>query len=775
MSPRAAWLVLVALLGAYFAPVVLRGEVIFAHDNARELSTAPIPTDRISTRYFADQSSAYLPEVEVQMHGPRSGWISTWNPHVELGRPTGQLSGFGKAFLPMQALTLVTDDALRVTTWLTVLAVCAAGLFGMAFLRALGLVPAAALTGAVGLSLGVYTTFWLTFPMFVWGIAWTLGILWLTIGFVERPGPARFVGLAFCTNALLLSAYPQQVVWHAYALAGFALVRVARREGPRAARIGVLLGLGAAALVGALGALPVFLDLALESARSGRGAVAPSFYLPSIPRIAEAADLWLTCATRIDPFLWGNPLAQDAPFDVNLFKGVSWTPFLAGLIACSLLGPVRRRAWGWQLLVGGALLLTLCPPAFLLAVRFAGLSLSRFPPLAGAWIPAMVLAAYAADGLLRAASASPALLRAALAAAPGTVAIGCALLLGPPLDLPSAAFSVALVLGAALFAWRPRPALLGALTLATALGYGWRLRLVRPVDTIRLDSPLCERLRELTADGSRYALTGENIRVLPPNQEALHGLRSIHTYDALASRGYRDWVETISPGGMSLHHWGAWEGVEGDGGPDGEDASARPPAGYGRQFRRVVPGSGLVDPMLSFSGVGVVISDGTHDPSIAAAGRDGVLVTEPRPILEATLLAFEDVPGDPAAVRVPGSLRDVPSARCERVADEGDRLRFEVARSSVPTLLFVSQQHHPRWRAVDQDGAALETAAVNGVWLGVRMPPGTSAVELAFLPHVRLAWVPEVLFLVAAAACAAWSVLRGLSAARAGARAAGTR
>ena len=127
MTHRQAFGLLLAVLLAYFAPVIFRGEVIFPHDNRVEVGAQPVKGERISNRKFSDMSSTSIPELHHQLLGNAHGWISTWNPHVEMGRPTWQFNGLGKAFVLTHALSLVSDDAFLVYTWLTVLAVSLIG------------------------------------------------------------------------------------------------------------------------------------------------------------------------------------------------------------------------------------------------------------------------------------------------------------------------------------------------------------------------------------------------------------------------------------------------------------------------------------------------------------------------------------------------------------------------------------------------------------------------------------------------------------------------
>jgi hypothetical protein len=73
-----------------------------------------------------------------------------------------------------------------------------------------------------------------------------------------------------------------------------------------------------------------------------------------------------------------------------------------------------------------------------------------------------------------------------------------------------------------------------------------------------------------------------------------------------------------------------------------------------------------------------------------------------------------------------------------------------VTASPEETLLFVSQQYHPAWRAT-ADRRPLRTVQVNRFYQGVIVPPMTTEVELSFCPFVLWSWVPQIFFAASAA------------------------
>jgi len=418
MSHRLAQSLLLGVLLVFFSPVLLGGRILLNHDLGREIGALDQPGERrLANRLSDDQTSTYLPELQVHLTGERSGWLTTWNPHVELGRPTGHLSGFSRAFLPTHVLAFLTSDARVAYGWLVVLATVLSAVFGYGFLRSLSLAPAACLLGGLGFALNVWAVHRVNAVMFLWGGCWTLALLWATVRLVERVTWPRMLAVAFGVHALVLTAYPQQVVWHAYFLVGFALVRILRREGSTSSRARVFGALTFAVLAGAATTLPVVLDLVLATERSGRAAVDPAFFLAGMRSLDGLGDVARLVLDHFDPYWFGDPSLQAFPLP---FHGVC-TGALGILVPLSLLDGQWRRLWGWQLLVLIAMIVSVSPTLYRFGIEHLGLGLSRFGPPSGIVIPTVLLAAHGADHVLRTGLAKRGLATVLVLAAPGSM------------------------------------------------------------------------------------------------------------------------------------------------------------------------------------------------------------------------------------------------------------------------------------------------------------------------------------------------------------------
>lgn len=737
MTHRRAALSLLAVLLVLFVPILARGHVLFAHDNRVEVGLPPAGGVRdfknqteldeaaayTSNRKFFDQSSVYVPEIHQHLNGNSYGWISTWNPHPELGRPTSQMAGFGKAYLLTHLLSFVTSNAFVLHTWQVMLAVTLTTLLGYLLCAALRLRPEACLVGALGLGTGVFTLYWLTFALFVWTICWTLALLWLITLELERPSWTRLVGIAFALHALLLSGYHQQIVWSAWLVTGYVGWRLLRGRTTNRARLVAATRLLGAAFAGVLTVAPAYLDLALTAQRSTRLDAPETFFLEVLPEIHGWRDLLQFFALRFDAFVLGNPIEPRYPVR---FNGLTMTPLFALLAATSLRPALVRRLWPAQLFVAFTLLMTVWPPLYVFGIRHLGLDISRNIPLSAAYVPGLLLAAYAVDDLLRTRDVRPtgAWIAAGIAAA--LAALACWVARGR-LDtgfLWSETLVVVLAL-AALVA--RRPAFFVVLALVTTLHYGLRLPLSRPLDDVKTTSGLVELVRRETPGGTRYAWVNAGFgSILPPNQEALLGLRSIHTYNSLSSAAYQDWVLRLSPLGTQT---------------------------YGRHFVTIPDESLLDGPELDYSGIRVVLAGAPLESKafvkVADASNQGIVYrTKRTPQMEAQVVGFDRL--QPGAATIAGPLRRAEQLEARRDEDYDDRLGFAVTPSDAETLLFISQQFHPQWEAT-ADGRRLETVTINDFYQGVLVPPGTSEVRLAFRPWVRWMWLPQLAFVLAGA------------------------
>lgn len=736
MTHRRAFLALLALWAAFFAPFLARGEVVYPHDNraevgqlenrrstffeervfARFLPWVAREETRLSSRRLSDESSVYVPELHQQLHGDHEGWISLWNPHVQMGRPTSHVSGLSPAYPWTRVFMAFTSDAPRLFTWIvlfhSLLTACAA----FAFLGELHLGPWARFSGAAFASLGFFPVYWLVQPMFGAGVAWTLALLWTGTKLLRTPSWSWALATAVSAWCLLLAGYPQQIVWHAYLMAAW-FGGVWWKELARASKLPRALALLGAGALGVLGALPVYADVAVQASLSLRNEAQEDFLLQSVLRAATWKQAAGLVAVHFDPYWLATPVQEEYP--ERLFGFAFSAPLAALCVVAALRGGWRSRAAPWLAFVVVGVALNAWPDAYLFGVRYLGLSLSRFAPIIVCAIPVPILAALAVERVL-ARELEDRWRALWLGSLPFVVAISCAAF-GLGWLKPGFVFA-ALALHALtlLFVFTRSARVLATLVIASVLHYGYRVQLVQRPQAIARDSALVSALREATTDGSRYAIAGfERWGLLPPNQDIWLGLASPHSYDSLSSKRFNDWLLSISQTG----------------------ARAR-----GRSFRRIEPGPGFFAEPFTWAGIGAVVAthpiESRHLEAPRAVGGVEVLRTRAPASLAAQLVRFERVEGE---LNIAGALDAQPRLELSASADHDDRASYVTTASDAPSVIFLSRQFHPAWHA-RSNGRELEVLPLNGLYLGVIVPPHTREMELTFEPWVRFAWVPQLVF-----------------------------
>ncbi|MGB8476863.1 MAG: hypothetical protein WCE61_22520 [Candidatus Acidiferrum sp.] len=723
MSLRLALLLVLGTFVLLFSRVLFRAEVIFPHDNALEAGVHVERVDtRLSNRKFSDASSVFIPELANNLSANHKAWLNTWNPHVELGRPAFQVSGLSRAYALTNLLSTLTSDPFVLYSMLVLLTVGLTACFGLLFLRALGLHPAACAVGALGLGFSTMMMYWLTFIMFLSAICWSVCLLWLITEFTRKRSWPAALGLAFATYSLLLTGYPQMTVLLTYMIAAYTLIRLGQMRSPLREKLWRTLQLSGCAMVGALASLPVYLDLIATARDSARlSGVRDSFFLAVLPPHHGIREIAGFVATIFDWSWLGNAISPAFPVP---FNGLSFTPVFGSLVWLSFLLKSRRELWFWQIFLLVCLAGTIFPSLYLFAVHHLGFGFSRIQVLSGAIVPGFVLSAYAVDAVLRGKirltiwSGSWLLLPLA-----GEVIV--ALIVWRQSPLQPLAVGVTLLFVLALLAatfWRSVPVFLGVAVLSV-LCYGRPLILSRPPSTILRSSVLVEALKKNT-DGARFAIADPGIRdALPPNEEALFGLKSINSYDSLSPRRYQELVK----------RWSA----------QGTDT-------YGRYFKIINPELALADPSFGLANVSIVLSkQPLSSVGLKTAGTVGGIQFYRPAVAPITLrqtasykISGEDVRMDPLLPQW-----SLPSSRRENI---DDFQKIQVTAWPEDTLLFVSQQYHPGWRATAAQ-RPLRTVMVNQFYQGVIVPPMTNEVELRFRPFVVWSWLPQLFFAAGAA------------------------
>lgn len=677
----------------------------------------------IENRKFSDFTNAYIPEITEHLTATRSGWLPLWSNGTELGRPLYQISGFSSAYLPSWVITRLVDDPWRFITTLSLGFCFLTGLFILLFARETGLSPLAGLIAGLGLATSPLFMYWLTFPMFpaVW--CWAAGALWAVTRLARRPDMLGWGILAFSGYSLLMTAYPQPVVFNAYLLGGYGLWLAYHQARISRLALAKFLTLAASALlVGTALAVPVYRDLIIISSESARVAPDPSFFTVVLPKFASFTELIRFFVLSTVPEIFGNPIAPSFPFS---YDGLSVTLLVIFFAVVALL-TAFKKTWGWWLAILVLCLLAFIHPLYVLGVKYFGFHLSRSTPLGSIMLPLTVITAVGIDALAKRTYHRQFSSIVFVSGAVTLVVIAIGIAYGVSQHVPirwGLVFGLLLVSGLLIAQYdRTRPTLL-MLALASVLGMtSYPLMLKQDPAQIVTTSPLVEQVRAHLPPGSRYAVATPGISVLPPNLNATLGLASVHSYNSLSSTRYHTLIKAL---GGEVQTYGRWNGAIA---PDYAGAMF-----WISNISLILSPGKLAHKNLESLGE----ESGIHLYRVVSRMGESMQVAPPQLDMSSTKLVLDDPRGMVANTPI-------------KILDQGNVLEFEVT-PSASSVFLLSQKFHRDWEALAYTNGgwvAAHTVEVNGVFQGVLLPSETRRVRLDFKPLARYAWIAHVFWLL---------------------------
>ena len=593
--------------------------------------------------------------------------------------------------------------------------------------RRVGRTRTSSLLAAGSFSLGGGVLAWGMFPITA-TVAWVPWLAVGTIGLFRHPGRRGMAVTALLTAFLLLSGHPETAAVGGLfaALCGLCLRRRAlgRGRGIAAAALAAVLGLGLAAPH----VLP-FLRLLPESQRAHETLAEemPEYHvLPFHPLTWFLPGYGQFVLAPTGPHAFGRPYrdAFRGPFSWAESEGsYAGLAMFAGTLA-ALAGMRDRRVWPFLGFAALGLLLAakLIPLAHLLhAVPVLRMpAYSRFLP-----VVCLALAVAGATGLDRLLLRRRPWREGAAAAVAGAVSLAVA--------ADAWALGLWAALGVALLAGRLRPrwaaVALAAVVLADLVPWGRSFLPSAHSMWFYPRTDFVETLVRETGDPGTWRATG-GFYVLYPSLLPVYGVAEVRVHNPLAPMRY---IEVLAAG-----------------------------TGFNPSMRNYFsPLNGVDHPLLDFLGARVVatsialprprtlepLDGGRFAPHFLFRNPDAL----PRWFLPSGVDVIEPerlgpwIAGmrDPARVAVlradAGSWR--PAARgpvpLRAVSASPGRVTLEIP-AGGETLLATSIPWSAGWSA-RADGRALATLAVNGAFVGVRVPEGISRVELGFLPPGFLA------------------------------------
>ena len=236
-----------------------------------------------------------------------------------------------------------------------------------------------------------------------------------------------------------------------------------------------------------------------------------------------------------------------------------------------------------------------------------------------------------------------------------------------------------------------------------------------------MNSPLIEKLRELTEGKYRYALVGSGrLNILPSNEESLFQLKSIHSYDSLTTLDYQNAMYVFNKKAKEIN---------------------------GRYFEYIDSNTDLSNKNLYYMGVCCLLSKGKITSELYhEEGRINdiyIYKSNAIPFLTGLVEDFHFGRNDRDVIL---SQMDIQLFRkVEEREAWSDKRTYTFAPSDKTSVLFVSQQFNSLWKAKSIQ-EPLNTVIVNNLYQGVLIPPGTQQVILEFKPFVRFSWIPQVIY-----------------------------
>ena len=709
-----------------FSPFLLPGEVTAPHRQTIEIGAtdSSIGGKHIENRMFGDYTNSYIPEISQNLKGAHTGWLTLWTNQNELGRPLYHISGFSVAYPPSLILAGFTDNPWRFITALSLLTCFAAGIFVILYCKEIGIHPVAGLIAGGSLAASPLFMMWLTFPMFsaVW--CWSAAILWAVTRLARKMYLLGWSILAFSSYSMLMTAYPQPVVFHAYILAAYGLYLAYRRRQFGRIETGRFLVLTTSALITAVVlALPVYLDLAHIAAESERMAQSPSFFTMFLPTLANLEEVIRFVVLSTVPELFGNPVETTYPLP---YDGLSITPLMLFLAVIGLFAAFRQT-WGWWLAIAIFVSFTFSHALYEVGVIYLGFNLSPVTPFGSIMLPLTVITAYGADRLVNCSlfERRSQVLFGATGVVMAVIAIGLGFGLSQGAPIRWGMLLTMLFMVTLLSAQhkKTRPVLLVATLIMVMATISFPLMLRQDLASIATTSPLVEKTRAALPAGARFAIVEPGLPVVPPHFNAELGIASVHSSNSLSSRRYTTLINALG----------------------GEVGT------YGR--RNFVISPDYNSTMFWMSNIGLILSpvklshenleylgeeSGVHLHKVISRMGDSLQFSGVAPI-DSDIDNLQM--GDPRLLPRLASLKQV---------DQGDSLEFEVS-PGPPSVLVLSQKYHRDWQAQvfgPLGWVPAKTTVINGVFQGVLLSENTQRVRLEFKPYVRYAWIAHAFWLL---------------------------
>ena len=673
--------------------------------------------------YLNDYSYSFIPEVTLQLESPRKSWLTLWTDKNELGRPIFHLSGLSPAYAPSWVMAQFIGNPWSFITVLSLATCYFGGLFIILYCREEAFDPLAGFLAGTSFASAPPLMYWISFPMFLGTWTWSAGILWALTRVAKRADLLAWTMLAFCCYSLLMTGYPQLVVFHSYLLCGYGFHLAYRAfRASSATGIQFLVRASTAGLVGAALTVPVFRDVAVAGEESLRVKLDFAFFEGRLPKVTDFVDAVRLVVTHVTPEIFGRPVAPKFPFP---YDGQSITLLLLFFLVVSLFTTFRKFI-GWWLAAAVIFLLSFSHSLYAFGVDHLGFNLSRNNPLDSLLLPFTVIVAAGVDALVKRGATTKVVRSMMIASVVCFTAIILAVSFGLTRGAPiywRAVFLMTVMI-AMLAAQGPKTRVVSLIIAQGIVVFSTSapLLLHQSPTNIASTSPLSETIRQYTSDGSRFAIVSPGIPILFPNLNASLGLSSIHSYDSLSPMRYHGLIEAL--GGEVVF--------------------------YDRLNLSIAPD--YSSSLFWMSNIGVVLSSvPLLRDNLALLGKvSGLLLYQVKSRMGEALLVEATANSSDANKLTIDDPRLIATSVPRSLVNVADATEVELT-SDAPSVLILSRKFHRDWKAfalVSGVWTPAATLEINGVFLGAKIPAGATRAQFEFLPWTRYEWVGHVFWLL---------------------------
>ncbi len=673
-------------------------------------------------RKFTDFENDFLPEVNNQLTAPRTGFMALQFTDNEMGRQARTLAGKTPANFYSWLIFQISHDPYQILTILSLSMAFLAGIFGLLVCRELQLTPVAGLIAALFLATNPFTVYWLTFPMHIASICWSVGVFWGIVRMQRRGDTVAWGVLAFSVYSLLMMGYLQTVVYSVWIFGAYIVWHAILHKPQWRATLKWCLKLVGSALIGVLLVLPAYLDLWQQYGISAQPRSADVFFTHFIQIIKNWDGVWWYVSVHTIPEVFGNPLGGAYPFQ---FDGLS-VPLFYGVLIILAIVMCWRQVWLWVVWLGILLGLSVSPPLFTWVMHtIPGLRFSQWAPIWSGVLPLALVSAYGYDALLT----SPLrqrITKAIVGCLLGFVVIGVMALRVAQQNEAAIEWRIVGVLGVIIvgyvvLTWRLIPIVVVGLAVVTITYSTYPLLLQQPRSAVMTSSALVDLTRQTLLPGQRYAVvSAELANMLSPNFNTMVGLASVHSYHNFTSFYYQNYLRQM--GGKTVT--------------------------FGRLNRTISPDYAAMT--FWMSNIGAVLSySPIDDPHLVFVKKTG------------KAMVYRVLNQMGTVWRIPVNLRpDIADIRVDDYRNRqaqpvyyaeyhGDSqfVRYEAINRA--TLLVLSQQYDELWQAEAYNGVnwhPTHIVSVNGVFMGVYLPPQSQAIRLQYHTYVQYSWIAHLIW-----------------------------